>query len=174
MIASFLISIFTFNGIAGLSRNNAMLLFIMLFVLCPSALLLYILLQVILVLHTLSDLWPLGIPIFIIGDIFFGLLFFAGAMFTYFFGSNHFCRFASHYSDGMFIGSLGVLFSVMMVYKYWDSITAEDLEFMVGGSSSKWHSKRTEDARGRGSGSRDLDDKGKDGNNPLHRRSFFY
>lgn len=37
----------------------------------------------------------------------------------------------------MFIKS-GFLFEVMMVYKYWDSITKEDLEFSVGSKSMAW------------------------------------
>lgn len=62
-------------------------------------------------------------------------------MLSYFLASTKFCRFASHYTDGMFLGSAAVLLSVMMVYKYWDSITKEDLEFSVGGAPSVWHTK---------------------------------
>lgn len=59
--------------------------------------------------------------------------------------SNQICRFAVHYVDGMFLGSAFVLLSVMMVYKYWDSITTEDLEFSVGGSQQIWHLQNTMD-----------------------------
>lgn len=34
--------------------------------------------------------------------------------------------------DGLFFANTLILLSVMMVYKYWDSITKEDLEFSVG------------------------------------------
>jgi hypothetical protein len=34
-----------------------------------------------------------------------------------------------------------MLLSVMMVYKYWDSITKEDLEFSVGSKQSVWEIK---------------------------------
>jgi Chitin synthase export chaperone len=41
-------------------------------------------------------------------------------------------------ADGMFFGDLFMLLAVMMVYKYWDSITQEDLEFAVGGKQHSW------------------------------------
>lgn len=34
--------------------------------------------------------------------------------------------------DGLFFANTLILLSVMMVYKYWDSITKDDLEFSVG------------------------------------------
>lgn len=34
-----------------------------------------------------------------------------------------------------------MLLSVMMVYKYWDSITKEDLEFSVGSKAAVWEVK---------------------------------
>lgn len=55
--------------------------------------------------------------------------------------STEFCRFASHYIDGMLIATSSILLGVMMEYKYWDSITTEDLEFSVGGAPSIWHAK---------------------------------
>ena len=42
-----------------------------------------------------------------------------------------FCRVAGHYLDGLFLTASMISLSVMMVYKYWDSITHEDLEFSV-------------------------------------------
>lgn len=67
----------------------------------------------------------------LLGDLFFGILFLvtgvaAAAV------STEVCRFASHYLDGMFLASSMILLAVMMTYKYWDSITHEDLEFTVG------------------------------------------
>ena len=46
-----------------------------------------------------------------------------------------------HYLDGLFWGVVFTLLSVMMVYKYWDSITKEDLEFSVGGKTNVWEIK---------------------------------
>lgn len=42
----------------------------------------------------------------------------------------------------MFLGATMTLLSVMMVYKYWDSITKDDLEYAVNSGRAKlWHSK---------------------------------
>jgi len=38
----------------------------------------------------------------------------------------------------MFFGTICSLLGVMMVYKYWDSITKEDLEFSVGAKENVW------------------------------------
>jgi hypothetical protein len=45
--------------------------------------------------------------------------------------SIDFCKAAAHYLDGLFLTSSMILLAVMMTYKYWDSITHEDLEFSV-------------------------------------------
>lgn len=52
--------------------------------------------------------------------------------------SNAVCSGAKHYIDGLFFGTTCSLLGVMMVYKYWDSITKEDLEFSVGGKANVW------------------------------------
>jgi hypothetical protein len=49
----------------------------------------------------------------------------------------------SHYIDGTFFATLCTLLSVMMVYKYWDSITKEDLEFSVGSKQAVWEVKES-------------------------------
>jgi hypothetical protein len=46
-----------------------------------------------------------------------------------------------HYLDGMFFSSILTLLSVMMIYKFWDSITKEDLEFAVGCKNNIWEIK---------------------------------
>ncbi|OMH82015.1 Chitin synthase export chaperone [Zancudomyces culisetae] len=51
------------------------------------------------------------------------------------------CVAIKHYVDGMFFGSICTLLSMMMIYKYWDSITKEDLEFSVGGKGNVWEVK---------------------------------
>lgn len=54
-----------------------------------------------------------------------------------------------HYVDGMFFAVICTLLSVMMVYKYWDSITKEDLEFSVSGNQNVWEVKELmEDSNG--------------------------
>lgn len=130
------IALSTFLGFAGMGPHNSLYLFILVFIFNGALLALYIFLQLFLVLNTLNDLWPLG-------DIFIGIIFFALGMVALLGFSNQICRFASHYVDGMFLGSMFVLLSVMMVYKYWDSITTEDLEFSVSGGAQTWHLQNT-------------------------------
>ncbi|KAI0244872.1 Chitin synthase, class 7, partial [Massospora cicadina] len=55
--------------------------------------------------------------------------------------STRICEFMGHYVDGMFFAVVCTLLSVMMVYKYWDSITMEDLEFSVSGNQNVWEVK---------------------------------
>ncbi|CAA7266399.1 unnamed protein product [Cyclocybe aegerita] len=94
----------------------------------------YIILQLVLVFRTLEDRWP-------IGDIIFGTVFYAGAQVLLFAFSVTICDAIKHYIDGLFFFTLCVLLSVMMVYKYWDSITREDLEFSVGSKAAVWEVK---------------------------------
>lgn len=82
----------------------------------------------------MDDRWPLG-------DILFGTAFFIiGQVILYIF-SVVICDQVKHYVDGLFFGSICTLLSVMMVYKYWDSITKEDLEFSVGSKQNVWEVK---------------------------------
>lgn len=90
--------------------------------------------QIILVVNTLDDRWPLG-------DILFGFAFFViGQVLMYIF-SVALCDSVKHYVDGVFFGTICTLLAVMMVYKYWDSITKEDLEFSVGSKQNVWEVK---------------------------------
>lgn len=43
--------------------------------------------------------------------------------------------------DGLFFGDICMLLAVMMVYKYWDGLTQEDLEFAVSGKAQAWEIK---------------------------------
>jgi glucan phosphoethanolaminetransferase (alkaline phosphatase superfamily) len=130
---SYFISIGTFQNI-GLSSKNPMILWIWLYVLQGIALVFYSILQIILVVNTLDDLWPigniiLGLVTFIVGQVLLNIL------------SSNICESMSHYVDGMFFTVICTLLSVMMVYKYWDSITKEDLEFSVNGNVNVWEVK---------------------------------
>jgi hypothetical protein len=69
------------------------------------------------VFRTLEDRWP-------IGDIIFGTAFFTIAQILLFAFSAKICDVTKHYIDGLFFFSLCMLLSVMVVYMYWDSITA--------------------------------------------------
>jgi len=121
---SIIIAFGTFQNWSFLDKNDPTVLFIVFFVFNGIILAIYVVSQVLLVFRTLDNRWPLG-------DLFFGVLFFVcGQIFVGVF-STSLCNAAKHYIDGMFFGVTFTLLSVMMVYKYWDSITKEDLEFVV-------------------------------------------
>lgn len=128
------LSIATFNTLGPFDPAHPVALWVVFFIFNGAALLIYVILQIVLVVNTLDDRWPLG-------DIVFGIAFFAtGQVILYVFSLN-ICNFAKHYIDGLFFGTIATLLSVMMVYKYWDSITKEDLEFSVGSKQNVWEVK---------------------------------
>jgi len=130
----FFIGIATFQQIAGFSYSAPVALWII-YILWPIiCVAVYIISQLILVFRTLDDRWP-------IGDIIFGTAFFVIAQVLLFAFSVTICNSVKHYIDGLFFFALCMLLSVMMVYKYWDSITREDLEFSVGSKAAVWEVK---------------------------------
>ncbi|EFX05196.1 chitin biosynthesis protein [Grosmannia clavigera kw1407] len=143
-IISFLVSLATFKSWAGLGPTNTVGLFVVLYLLNAIQLFVYVVLQILLIARTLQDRWPLG-------NIAFGLFFFiAGQILLYAF-SSRICVAIGHYLDGLFFATVCNLLAVMMVYKYWDSITKEDLEFSVGTRMNNWEVKELlpeEDRRG--------------------------
>lgn len=131
---TFFIAIATFKSIAGMSPAKPTVLWIFYLVWPIICVAVYIVLQLVLVVRTLDDRWP-------IGDILFGTAFFAVGQVILFAFSNMICDAVKHYIDGLFLFQLCMLLSVMMVYKYWDSITKEDLEFSVGSKVAVWEVK---------------------------------
>lgn len=128
------IAIATFKQFAGFKYTSPIALWIV-YILWPLiCAAVYIVSQLVLVLRTLEDRWP-------IGDIIFGTAFFVIAQVVLFGFSVTICDHVDHYIDGLFVFSLCILLSVMMVYKYWDSITKEDLEFSVGSKAAVWEVK---------------------------------
>ncbi|KAJ9069135.1 Chitin synthase, class 7 [Entomophthora muscae] len=135
------IAIGTFLNV-GLSRANPVVLWIWLYMIQGLALLVYAILQIMLVVNTLDDFWP-------IGNIILGMILFVSGQAILYLLSTRICDFMGHYVDGMFFAVICTLLSVMMVYKYWDSITKEDLEFSVSGNQNVWEVKELmEDANG--------------------------
>ncbi|KAI9225684.1 MAG: putative chitin biosynthesis protein [Piptocephalis tieghemiana] len=135
---SALVAILTFKGMGGMNPTKPMGLFIIYYILNGLMLLIYIVMQIILVVNTLDDRWPLG-------DIAFGVLFFAIGQVVQYVFSTTICESVKHYIDGLFFGVTLTLLSVMMIYKYWDSITKEDLEFSVGGKLNVWEVKEEDE-----------------------------
>ncbi|KAG0173805.1 Chitin synthase, class 7 [Apophysomyces sp. BC1034] len=128
------ISIATFQGIGPFSYRSQGALWVFYFIINGAAFIVYVISQIILVVNTLDDRWPLG-------DILFGTAFFVvGQVLMYIF-SVLICDQVKHYVDGLFFGTICTLLAVMMVYKYWDSITKEDLEFSVGSKQNVWEVK---------------------------------
>jgi hypothetical protein len=133
-VLTFLISLATFKSWVGLGPTHTIGLFVILYLISGIALVIYAVMQVILVVNTLQDRWPLG-------DIAFGAVFLIiGQVILYVF-SNTICDAVQHYLDGLFFATICNLLAVMMVYKYWDSITREDLEFSVGTKQNNWEVK---------------------------------
>jgi hypothetical protein len=131
---SFFVAIATFKSFAGFKNTSPIGLWII-YILWPAiCALVYSVSQLVLVFRTLEDRWP-------IGDIVFGTAFFVVAQVILFAFSVTICDAVEHYIDGLFFFTLCMLLSVMMVYKYWDSITKEDLEFSVGSKASVWEVK---------------------------------
>ena len=132
--AVFFLSIATFTNKAGFNSLRPVALWIVLYVFNGAALVIYVVLQIVLVLNTLDDRWPLG-------DILFGISFYVIGQVTLYEFSVRICDTVKHYIDGLFFGTICTLLAVMMVYKYWDSITKEDLEFSVGSKQNVWEVK---------------------------------
>ncbi|CAJ2506697.1 Uu.00g078830.m01.CDS01 [Anthostomella pinea] len=133
-VIAFLVSLGTFKSWAGMGPTNTVGLFAVLYLLNGVQLVIYIALQVLLVVRTLEDRWPLG-------DIAFGVFFFVVGQVILYALSGTICNKTSHYIDGLFFATICNLLAVMMVYKYWDSITKEDLEFSVGTRMNNWEVK---------------------------------
>jgi len=130
----FFLAIATFKNFAGFSFDRTTGLWII-YILYPLiCVVVYVVSQLILVLRTLDDRWP-------VGDILFGVGFFTVGQVVMFAFSVTICDAVKHYIDGLFFFTLCILLSVMMVYKYWDSITKEDLEFSVGSKAAVWEVK---------------------------------
>ncbi|KAE8352315.1 chitin synthase export chaperone [Aspergillus coremiiformis] len=131
---SFLISLLTFKSWGGLSPTNTIGMFVVLYLLNAICIAVYLVMQLLLVMNTLEDRWPLG-------HIAFGLLvFICGQVLLYAF-SDTICENVQHYFDGLFFTTICNLLAVMMVYKFWDYITKEDLEFSVGIKPNTWEVK---------------------------------
>ncbi|TFK68519.1 hypothetical protein BDN72DRAFT_841728 [Pluteus cervinus] len=132
--ASFFIAIATFKNIAGFNYTHPIGLWIV-YILWPLiCALAYLISQLVLVFQTLEDRWPLG-------DIIFGAGFYGIGVAILIAFSNEICHTVVHYIDGVFFFHACMLLTVMMIYKYWDSITCEDLEFSVGNKAAVWEVK---------------------------------
>lgn len=100
------VSLVTFK-VAG---TNTVGMFVVLYIFNAIFIAVYVIMQILLVVNTLQDRWPLG-------DIGFGVFFLIiGQVILYVF-SVRICEVASHYLDGLFFATTCNLLAVMMVYK---------------------------------------------------------
>lgn len=107
---TFVISLLTFKGWGGLGPENTIGLFVVLYLVNAICVAIYIIMQLLLVLNTLDDRWPLG-------HIAFGLIVFVIGQIILYAVSDTICNHVQHYLDGVFFATLCNLLAVMMVYK---------------------------------------------------------
>ncbi|KAI6860021.1 hypothetical protein KC318_g19999, partial [Hortaea werneckii] len=127
-------SLLTFQGWAGLSPDNTIGLFVVVYVFSAIFIFVYIVMLVLLVLGTLQERWPLL-------HIIFGVLALVFSQVILYAFSEIICDNVAHYFDALFLSTLLNLLAVMLVYKFWDAITQEDLEFSVGQRQNNWEVK---------------------------------
>ncbi|WVQ80865.1 chitin synthase export chaperone [Cryptococcus sp. DSM 104549] len=130
----FFVSIATFKSYASLSPAKPAGLFVTYLIFPAVCVVIYFVSQMLLVIRTLDDRW-------VIGDLLFMAAFYVAGILLLLAFSVTICDSVSHYIDGVFFFTVAMLFTVMMVYKYWDSITKEDLEFSVGSKQAVWEVK---------------------------------
>jgi len=113
------VNLLTFKGWAGLEPGNPVGIFVVTYIVNAICLFVYTVSQIILVVGTLEDRWPLG-------DISFGIFFFViGQVILYVF-SDTICDQVQHYIDGLFFATICNLLAVMMVYKVRLSLTSSN------------------------------------------------
>nr|POF13704.1 chitin synthase export chaperone [Quercus suber] len=133
-IVSFVVSLLTFQNWAGVGPTNTIGLFVVVYIFSAIFLAVYVVMQLLLIMGTLQERWPLW-------HIGFGIFFFVFGQIILYVLSRTICDKVEHYMDGLFFATLCNLLAVMMVYKYWDSITKEDLEFSVSQRMNNWEVK---------------------------------
>lgn len=109
-LISFAVSLLTFKAWAGLGPENTVGLFVVVYLFSAMFLAVYVVMQLILVLGTLQERWPLL-------HIFFGVFAFVIGQIVLYVFSQTICDGAEHYLDGLFFATLLNLLAVMMVYK---------------------------------------------------------
>lgn len=109
-IISFAVSLLTFKGWAGLSPDNTIGLFVVVYVFSAIFIFVYIVMLVLLVLGTLQERWPLL-------HIIFGVLALVFSQVILYAFSEIICDNVAHYFDALFLSTLLNLLAVMLVYK---------------------------------------------------------
>ncbi|KAH3685677.1 hypothetical protein WICPIJ_003361 [Wickerhamomyces pijperi] len=126
-VVTFIVALFTFHDWDKnhvIDGDHTTGLFVICYVINAVFLGLYLITQVVLATMVLQNYWvlstiALSLISFVLGQIFVYVL------------SEPICQGVNHYIDGLFFGSLCNLFSIMMLYKFWDMTTDDDLEFSI-------------------------------------------
>lgn len=124
-VVNFIVAMATFKlwGPA-LNDRSTTALFVVSYVLNAIILALYVVSQLVLVFFALDSWWHLG------AIVLFCFFFIVGQVLMYAVNTQ-ICEGTKHYVDGVFFATACNLFAVMMIYKFWDMITVDDLEFSV-------------------------------------------
>lgn len=109
-VISFAVSLLTFKSWAGLGPENTVGVFVVTYLFSAMFLAVYVVMQLILVVGTLQERWPLL-------HIFFGVFAFVLGQVVLYVLSQAICDTVEHYMDGLFFATLLNLLAVMMVYK---------------------------------------------------------
>ena len=109
-LVSFAVSLLTFKGWGSLGPENTVGLFVLVYIFSALFLAVYVIMQLILVLGTLQERWPLL-------HILFGVLGFVFGQIILYVFSRTICDGVQHFMDGLFSATLLNLLAVMMVYK---------------------------------------------------------
>lgn len=124
-ILLFILTIITFNNVSSsVDSGHTVGVFVVVYVLNAIWLFVYGVSQVFLSLYVLKNAWAFSALLLCI-------FFIIASQILVYVLSQVICEGCNHYLDGLFFASLSNTFAMMMVYKYWDIITAEDLEFSV-------------------------------------------
>lgn len=124
-VVNFIVAMATFKSwSSALDSRNTTALMVVAYVVNAVLLAVYVVSQLVLVFFALDSYWYLG------AILLFSFFFVVGQVLLYVF-NKQVCEGTGHYTDGMFFATLCNLFANMMVYKFWDMITTEDLEFSV-------------------------------------------
>ncbi|OBA24475.1 hypothetical protein METBIDRAFT_133973 [Metschnikowia bicuspidata var. bicuspidata NRRL YB-4993] len=123
-VINFVLALATFQSWGSLSNSDTTGVFVVTYILNAIILVTYVISQLILVFFALDSYWYLG------AIVLFSFFFVVGQLLVYVF-NYQICSRLTHYVDGIFFGTLCNTFAIMMVYKFWDMITSEDLEFSV-------------------------------------------
>lgn len=119
---SFVVALLTFKGWGGLGPENTVGLFVIVYIFSAIFLFVYIVMQILLVVGTLQERWPLwhigfGVAAFIIGQV---------LLYAF---SEIICSNVQHYMDGLFFATLLNLLAVMMVYKVFMATSLPSISF---------------------------------------------